>query len=107
MHPHRYARLAPLFEPFCTCFNGADAVIIAPVYPAGEAPIPGIDRDALVQGVRARGHHHVLPLDGPQHLAAMIRELAGPGDYVDFLAARRITQCAYALPPQLPSLGAP
>src|SRR6266513_3310797 len=76
MQPHRYTRLATLFEPFCTCFNDADAVIIAPVYPAGEAPIPGIDRDALVQGVRARGHHHVLPLDDPHELAAMVKELA-------------------------------
>ncbi len=105
MQPHRYTRLATLFEPFCTCFNDADAVIIAPVYPAGEAPIPGIDRDALVQGVRARGHHHVLPLDEPQQLAAMIRELVVPGDYVVFLGAGSITQWAYALPGELAALG--
>ncbi len=105
MQPHRYTRLATLFEPFCTCFNDADAVIIAPVYPAGEAPIPGIDRDALVQGVRARGHHHVLPLDEPRQLAAMIRELVVPGDYVVFLGAGSITQWAYALPGELAALG--
>src|SRR5437667_5119341 len=107
MQPHRYTRLATLFEPFCTCFNDADAVIIAPVYPAGEAPIPGIDRDALVQGVRARGHHHVLPIDEPRQLAAMVKELAQPGDYVVFLGAGSITQWAYALPGELAALGAP
>ena len=56
MQPHRYTRLAALFDQFCTCFNDADAVIIAHVYAAGEAPIPGADRDTLVAGLRARGH---------------------------------------------------
>jgi UDP-N-acetylmuramate--alanine ligase len=106
MQPHRFTRLATLFEPFCTCFNDADVVIIAPVYPAGEAPIPGIDRDALVQGVRARGHHHVLALDEPRQLAAMIRDLVEPGDIVVFLGAGSITQWAYALPGELAALGA-
>ena len=45
---------------FCTCFNDADAVIVADVYAAGEAPIDGIDRDALVEGLRAHGHRQVL-----------------------------------------------
>src|SRR5437867_4136125 len=40
VQPHRYTRLHTLFELFCTCFNDADSVIVAPVYPAGEAPIP-------------------------------------------------------------------
>src|SRR5262249_17431154 len=62
VQPHRYTRLANLFDEFCTCFNDADTVIVAPVYPAGEQPIPGIDRDALAQGLRTRGHRHVLTL---------------------------------------------
>src|SRR6266436_5578171 len=49
VQPHRYTRLASLFEQFSTCFNDADTVIVAHVYAAGEAPIPGIDRDGLVQ----------------------------------------------------------
>src|SRR4029079_7601787 len=52
MQPHRYTRLATLFEQFSTCFNDADTVIVANVYSAGEAPIAGADRDALVQGLR-------------------------------------------------------
>ena len=41
MQPHRYTRLSSLFNEFCTCFNDADSVIVAPVYAAGEAPIEG------------------------------------------------------------------
>ncbi|MHA1569277.1 MAG: UDP-N-acetylmuramate--L-alanine ligase, partial [Alphaproteobacteria bacterium] len=64
VQPHRYSRLKELFEEFCTCFNDADTVIVSDVYPAGEAPIEGIDRDALIAGLKARGHRHVLALDG-------------------------------------------
>ena len=106
MQPHRYTRLKSLFEAFCTCFNDADSVIVAPVYAAGELPIPGADRDSLVAGMRARGHRHVVPLEGPQHLARLIRNMAHPGDYVVCLGAGSITQWAYALPDELTALDA-
>jgi UDP-N-acetylmuramate--alanine ligase len=105
MQPHRYTRLATLFEQFSTCFNDADTVIVAQVYPAGEAPIPGADRDSLVQGLRARGHRQVIPLDGPQDLARITSRLARPGDIIVCLGAGNITQWAYALPGELAALG--
>jgi UDP-N-acetylmuramate--alanine ligase len=105
MQPHRYTRLQALFEGFSTCFNDADAVILAHVYPAGEAPIPGIDRDALVQGLRARGHRQVIPLDDAKQIAPMIKNFVRPGDTVVFLGAGNITQWAYALPGELQALG--
>jgi UDP-N-acetylmuramate--alanine ligase len=101
MQPHRFTRLRDLFEQFCTCFNDANHVIVAPVYPAGEAPIPGIDRDALVQGIRARGHRDVIALDKSEQLAGIVKKLARPGDYVVFLGAGSISQWAYALPGEL------
>ena len=104
MQPHRYTRLQSLFESFCTCFNDADTVMVAPVYSAGETPIVGADRDSLVQGLRARGHRQVIPLDGPQQIARMVKELAQPGDYVVCLGAGNITQWAYALPGELEAL---
>jgi UDP-N-acetylmuramate--alanine ligase len=105
VQPHRYTRLQSLFEPFSTCFNDADAVIVAEVYPAGEAPIEGIDRDHLVAAVRARGHRQVVPLPGPQQLAGIVKGMARPGDYVVLLGAGNITQWAYALPGELKALG--
>ena len=106
MQPHRYTRLSALFDQFCTCFNDADAVIIANVYAAGEAPIEGADRDSLVAGLRARGHRNVMALEASQALAGMIKGIANPGDYVVFLGAgNNITQWAYALPNELKALG--
>ncbi len=101
VQPHRYTRLQSLFEQFCTCFNDADAVIVAHVYPAGEAPIDGVDRDHFVAGLRAHGHRQVIALDGPDQLTGVVRGLARPGDYVVCLGAGSITQWAYALPGEL------
>ncbi len=105
VQPHRYTRLQSLFEDFCTCFNDADAVIVAEVYPAGEALIEGIDRDHFVAGLRAHGHREVVPLESSQQLAGIVRDLARSGDYVVCLGAGNITQWAYALPDELKALG--
>jgi UDP-N-acetylmuramate--alanine ligase len=104
VQPHRFTRLQSLFEEFCTCFNDADTVIVADVYPAGEAPIPGIDRDSFVLGLRAHGHREVIPLEGASQLASIVRRIAQPGDFVVCLGAGNITQWAYALPGELKAL---
>lgn len=101
VQPHRYTRLHDLFEDFCTCFNDADAVIVADVYPAGEAPIEGADRDSLVEGLRRHGHRAAEPLEGADQLAAAVDGLAGPGDMVVCLGAGNITAWAHELPAQL------
>ncbi|MBY0334943.1 MAG: UDP-N-acetylmuramate--L-alanine ligase [Acetobacteraceae bacterium] len=104
VQPHRYSRLSTLFEDFCTCMNDAGTVIIADVYAAGEPPMPGIDKDALVEGLRARGHRSVVPLPGPDSLAEMVHAIARSGDYVVCLGAGSITTWAHALPEQLAAL---
>jgi UDP-N-acetylmuramate--alanine ligase len=105
VQPHRYTRLQSLFEEFCTCFNDADAVVVAEVYAAGEAPIDGVDRDHFVQGLRAHGHREVIPLAKSADLARIIKGLTTPGDLVVCLGAGNITQWAYALPGELKALG--
>ncbi|MET4201201.1 UDP-N-acetylmuramate--L-alanine ligase [Bradyrhizobium sp. LA6.12] len=105
VQPHRYTRLQSLFEEFCTCFNDADAVVVADVYAAGEAPIDGIDRDHFVAGLRAHGHREVVPLPGAPELAGIVKGLAKSGDLVVCLGAGNITQWAYALPDELKALG--
>ena len=104
VQPHRYTRLHSLFNEFCACMNDAGTVIVADVYPAGEAPIPGVTRDALVDGLRARGHRSVVPLPSPDLLAEMIVAIAKPGDFVVCLGAGNITQWAAALPAELTAL---
>jgi len=104
VQPHRYTRLHNLFEEFCTCFNEADAVVVAEVYAAGEAPLEGASRDALVEGLRSHGHRKVVPLADPAALPEIVAELAEPGDMVVCVGAGSITQWAAALPEQLAAL---
>ncbi|WP_025884739.1 UDP-N-acetylmuramate--L-alanine ligase [Asaia prunellae] len=104
VQPHRYSRLEALFSDFCTCMNDAGTVIVTDVYAAGEAPIEGVSRDSLIEGLRASGHRSVVPLPGPEHLAEMINAIAKPGDFVVCLGAGTITNWAHALPGQLASL---
>ncbi len=106
VQPHRYTRLANLFDGFCTCFNDADLVLVAEVYPAGEAPIEGVSRDALVAGLRAHGHRNAQPLTGPEALAPALRSVARPDDIVVCLGAGSITNWANSLPGELAELDA-
>jgi UDP-N-acetylmuramate--alanine ligase len=79
-------------------------VIVADVYAAGEQPIEGVNRDALVNGLRARGHRQVLPLPSSEELAPMVKAVATPGDFVVCLGAGNITAWANALPAELDNL---
>ncbi|MBV8934967.1 MAG: UDP-N-acetylmuramate--L-alanine ligase [Alphaproteobacteria bacterium] len=107
VQPHRYTRVSHLFDDFCTCFNDADVVLVADIYAAGEPPIEGISREALVAGLIEHGHRNSRPLPDPAELASMIRELARPGDMVVCLGAGSITNWANSLPADLAALPPP
>jgi len=104
VQPHRFTRLANLFDDFCTCFNDADIVLVADVYAAGEPPIEGVSRGALVAGLIEHGHRQVRPLPDPGELAPIVRDLAQPGDLVVCLGAGSITSWANSLPGDLAAL---
>ncbi|OYW90925.1 MAG: UDP-N-acetylmuramate--L-alanine ligase [Caulobacterales bacterium 32-67-6] len=104
VQPHRYSRLKDLFEDFCACFSDADVVIVADIYAAGEAPLEGASREALVDGLRRYGHRRALPLSGPEDLARLVLQETQDGDLVVCLGAGDITSWAYALPEQLDAL---
>ena len=105
VQPHRFTRLESLMEEFSTCFSDADAVFVADVYAAGETPIEGVDKMALVEGIRRFGHRSVQPLESALALPGVIAAEAKDGDLVVLLGAGDITQWAYALPGQLEGLG--
>ncbi len=105
VQPHRYTRLASLFDEFCTCFHDADTVLVAPVYAAGEPPIEGVEPRRAGRGrAPATATATCAPIDGPDDLAPLIAELARPGDLVVCLGAGSITQWANALPGRLAAL---
>ena len=90
--PHRYSRTRDLFEDFAHVLTGVDALLLAEVYAAGEAPIVAADGRALARAVRVSGK--VEPLfdadiaDMPQTIA----DFARAGDVVVTMGAGSIGQ---------------
>ncbi|MFC7498755.1 UDP-N-acetylmuramate--L-alanine ligase [Enterovirga sp. GCM10030262] len=97
VQPHRYTRLRDLMDEFQGAFNDADIVYVAPVYPAGEEPIEGADSEALVEGLKERGHRMVASVADQQDLARQLRDVAARGDMVICLGAGDITKWAAGL----------
>ncbi len=101
VQPHRYTRLADLFDEFCKCFKNADIVIVADVYAAGEEKISGADKEALAKGIRESGSQEVHELSSPKDLAKLVGDIAKPEDLVILMGAGDITKWSYALPKEM------
>ena len=97
VQPHRYTRLRDLMDEFQSCFNEADQVYVTPVYAAGEDPIEGADAEALVAGLKARGHRAVQSVEDEDDLAAKLADDLAAGDFVVCLGAGDITYWAAGL----------
>ncbi len=97
VQPHRYTRLRDHLDEFSAAFNDADMVYAAPVYAAGEQPIEGVTSDAMVAGMKARGHRSAQVIAGPDALADALAAVAQPGDMVVCLGAGDITKWAAGL----------
>jgi UDP-N-acetylmuramate--alanine ligase len=98
VEPHRYTRVRDLFDDFARCFKDADHVIVAPLYTAGEGPIPGIDNRSLAERIASLGRRSVEAVDDPEAIVPAIRKVAAPGDIVVCLGAGNSTDWAHALP---------
>jgi UDP-N-acetylmuramate--alanine ligase len=87
VQPHRFTRLRDHMEDFQAAFNDADVVYAAPVYPAGEQPIEGVDSAAMVEGIKARGHRSAHLIAGAEALAAELAPQLQAGDMIVCLGA--------------------
>lgn len=104
MQPHRYSRLKDFFDDFASSFGDADAVLIAPVYAAGEEPIEGFDHRTLANRIREKGGAGAIAIEVEQEVAPVLSQIVQPGDLVIGLGAGSITEWSHALPHQLASV---
>ncbi len=95
--PHRFTRLRDHMEDFQQAFNDADMVFVSPVYTAGEAPIEGVDSEALVAGLKRRGHRSAATVTDAAELANTLSGIVQPKDIVVCLGAGDITKWAGGL----------
>ena len=94
MQPHRYTRLNDLMDDFQSCFNDADMVFVTPVYEAGEDPIADVNAEALVAGMKSRGHRSATTIGDEEALARILADDIGQGDLIVCLGAGDITRWA-------------
>jgi UDP-N-acetylmuramate--alanine ligase len=91
--PHRYSRTLHLRQEFLTAFNQADVLVVMDIYPAGEAPIPGVSAADLADGIRAHGHRDVVYLGSDRtRIVEHVCEISRPGDLVLTLGAGDVSQ---------------
>ena len=88
--PHRYTRTRDLFEDFVRVLSTADALVLADVYPAGEAPIVAADGRALARAVRVAGRVEPVFIEAVGDIAAAVRDIARDGDVVLTMGAGSI-----------------
>ena len=88
--PHRYTRTRDLFEDFVRVLSTTDSLVLADVYPAGEAPIVAADGRALARAVRVAGRVEPVFVESVADVAAAIRDVARDGDVVVTMGAGSI-----------------
>jgi len=88
--PHRYSRTKALYDRFVTSFNDADVLVVAPLYPAGESPIEGVDSEWLYRGIKEHGHKEVVLCESQEQVLETLIRIAKPDDVVLTLGAGSI-----------------
>ena len=88
--PHRYTRTRDLFEDFVRVLSGADALLLAEVYPAGEPQIVAADGRALARAIRVAGKVEPIFVENIGDMPAAIVQAARPGDVVVTMGAGSI-----------------
>lgn len=85
--PHRFTRTRALFDEFTRSFGDADILVLNDIYPASEAPIPGINSAALWAAIKEGGHPRVEYISQAQNTIDFLLSTAEPGDTVLTLGA--------------------
>jgi UDP-N-acetylmuramate--alanine ligase len=91
--PHRFSRTQALLTEFGAAFAGSDALFLTDIYPAGEAPLPGVDVRALAAAVRASFEGEVS-VSALGELPGALARFARPGDLIVLLGAGSIGSIA-------------
>ena len=95
--PHRYTRTRDLFEDFVKTLSGADALLLAEVYAAGEAPIVAADGRSLARAIRVAGKTEPVFVENIADMPGVIRKIARAGDVVVTMGAGSIGSVPLAL----------
>jgi UDP-N-acetylmuramate--alanine ligase len=85
--PHRYTRTRDQFDAFARVLSEVAVLVLADIYPAGEAPIAGIDSDALARAVTERGLEQVHRVGAIDAVPDVLNEVVSDGDLLLVMGA--------------------
>ncbi|MFP4207173.1 MAG: UDP-N-acetylmuramate--L-alanine ligase [Wenzhouxiangella sp.] len=85
--PHRYTRTRDQFDAFARVLGLVDELVLTDIYPAGEAPIAGIDSDALARAVSQRSEIRVHRVAGIDDVEACLTECLRDQDLLLIMGA--------------------
>ncbi len=85
--PHRYTRTKALFDDFTRSFYHSDALVVLPIYAAGEDAIEGVDSGLLFESIRARGHKNIAFFEDKKETISYLKNLLEKGDILLTLGA--------------------
>ena len=92
--PHRYTRTQHLWDEFCRAFNQADMLVLTDIYPASEAPIPGVTSEGLANAIRGAGHKNVYYCRSIQEATEYLLRQARPGDAILTIGAGSVSRAS-------------
>jgi UDP-N-acetylmuramate--alanine ligase len=95
--PHRYTRTRDLLPEFTTCFDQADLLFLAPLYAAGEDPIPGVSEETIARELAKRGRPECHVISEIDAAASTVRPYLRSGDLVITLGAGNVTKLGDAI----------
>ena len=95
--PHRYTRTRDCFDAFVEVLSGVDELVLADIYPAGEAPIEGVDSERLARGVEQASGRPVRYCGDASRIPGALKQLVAPGDVVLTMGAGSIGRIAPVL----------
>jgi UDP-N-acetylmuramate--alanine ligase len=85
--PHLFTRTRDFFAAFGAAFLASDVLLVAPVYGAREAPIPGVTGALVADAATARGHRSVRFLPERREIPAALDETLREGDLLVTMGA--------------------
>jgi UDP-N-acetylmuramate--alanine ligase len=85
--PHRYSRVRALLTEFARAFYDADVLAVTDIYPAGEAPIPGVTAEAVASAIEDHGHKDVTLVKDLKEVPGWLKGRVREGDMVITLGA--------------------
>ena len=85
--PHRHTRTRDLFDEFTRAFYNTDALILLPIYAAGEKPVEGITSQSLAEAIGSRGHENVTCFETFNEVVDHLEEILEEGDLLLTLGA--------------------